>query len=338
MSNGNTKRAPSIALVSAAFTFPFIQVMARNSIDTKTYFDRFHLLDPDNIDPYDLVPEKPFWQLVNQVAIEEMIPDFGMQVAKAQPWHMAKALQESIQDCSSLKELIETFGKFATAHSTTTEFKLRIEEHTSWFEYHGQPLVKNDIQMELYRVTCMIDLVRFATSRHWTPSIAELMMPANKIAGTNESLHGVELRFESTRTAIAIPTQLLNASFSLPSPGEAKKPSSLDSIAEKKDLTKAARKVIHLYLTDRSLSIELVADLAGVSTRILQMALKEKGLSYNDILNEARSAYAMKELDKAETKISDIARQLGYTDPAHFTRAFHRWTGLSPSEYRKTSR
>jgi AraC-like DNA-binding protein len=337
MSNGNTKRAPDIPLVSAAFTFPFIQVMERNNIDTQTYLDRFHLLNPDNIDPYDLVPEKPFWQLVNQVAIEEMIPDFGMQVARSQPWHMARALQESIQHCSSLRELIETFGQFATAHSTTTEFKLRIEEHSSWFEYHGQPLIKNDIQMELYRVTGMIDLVRFATSSHWSPSMVDLMMLPNKIAGGNQSLKEVELRFEQARTAIEIPTQLLDASFSLLSPGEAKRPIDLKSIAEKKDLANAIRKVINLYLTDRNLSIELVAELAGVSTRVLQLALKEKDLSYNEILTEARSAYAMKKLGNKDIKVSDVARQLGYTDPAHFTRAFQRWTGLTPSKYRETT-
>ena len=337
MSTKKIRRKTNIPLVSATFTFPFIQVMKKHNMNVKQYLDRFNLLNPEQINPYDLVPEKPFWQLVNQVAIEEMIPDFGMQVAKLQPWYMASALQDSLKQCSSLREVIETFGKFATAHSTTTDFKLRIDEQSSWFEYYGMPLIKNDIQMELYRVTAMIDLVRFATSDHWQPSAINLMMPHNKIAETNQSLKETQLNFAQERTAIEIPTLLLDASFSLLSPGEITKPVRLESIANKMDLSNAIRKVINLYLTDRSLSIDLVADLAGVSTRVLQMTLKEKGLSYNEILNEARSAFAMKELCNPDAKIADIAKHLGYTDPAHFTRAFQRWTGMTPSEFKKIS-
>jgi AraC-like DNA-binding protein len=34
-------------------------------------------------------------------------------------------------------------------------------------------------------------------------------------------------------------------------------------------------------------------------------------------------------------KIGDVARALGYSDPAHFTRAFRRWTGLTPRDFRR---
>ncbi|WP_416361024.1 MULTISPECIES: helix-turn-helix domain-containing protein [unclassified Microcystis] len=34
-------------------------------------------------------------------------------------------------------------------------------------------------------------------------------------------------------------------------------------------------------------------------------------------------------------KLIDIARELGYSDPAHFTRAFKCWTGLSPRDFRR---
>jgi AraC-like DNA-binding protein len=40
-------------------------------------------------------------------------------------------------------------------------------------------------------------------------------------------------------------------------------------------------------------------------------------------------------LEDPDAKILDIAFQLGYSDPAHFTRAFRKWTSISPNAYRE---
>jgi AraC-like DNA-binding protein len=69
----------------------------------------------------------------------------------------------------------------------------------------------------------------------------------------------------------------------------------------------------------------------------LQRMMKEHGLGYSELLNEARQHYALEKLKSPSIKISDIAFQLGYRDAAHFTRAFKRWTGMTPSQYSKSA-
>jgi AraC-like DNA-binding protein len=66
----------------------------------------------------------------------------------------------------------------------------------------------------------------------------------------------------------------------------------------------------------------------------LQRRLQLCGSSYSQILQEARFALACQHLDDPDLKVIDVAMMAGYESPQHFTRAFRRFTGITPSEYR----
>lgn len=80
--------------------------------------------------------------------------------------------------------------------------------------------------------------------------------------------------------------------------------------------------------------IELVASAIGMNARTLQRRLAEAGVSYADLVSHTRLRLARERLVASDEKIVEIALALGYTDAAHFTRAFKRWTGLAPVVYR----
>ena len=81
--------------------------------------------------------------------------------------------------------------------------------------------------------------------------------------------------------------------------------------------------------------IESVARAARCSVRTLQRRLREAGLTYSGLLEEVRLEIAVRMLDEAGKKVIDISLDLGYSDQANFTRAFRRWAGVPPSEYRR---
>jgi AraC-like DNA-binding protein len=80
--------------------------------------------------------------------------------------------------------------------------------------------------------------------------------------------------------------------------------------------------------------IELVAEKLGTSVRTLQRQLRARCVTYTQVIQRARSAAAQGMLEDPRSKIADVGRALGYSDPAHFTRAFQRWTGVTPREFR----
>ena len=85
----------------------------------------------------------------------------------------------------------------------------------------------------------------------------------------------------------------------------------------------------------RNPAVGLVADRLATSVRTLQRRLHASGLTYAGVLKDARCAAARRLLTDRTRPIADVARTLGYSDPAHFTRAFQRWTGVSPSAFRR---
>jgi AraC-like DNA-binding protein len=71
-----------------------------------------------------------------------------------------------------------------------------------------------------------------------------------------------------------------------------------------------------------------------MSPRNLQFKVAAQGTSYQEVLDTTRKDLALAYIEQRRLAITEIAYLLGFTDSANFTRAFRRWTGKSPSEFR----
>jgi len=94
-------------------------------------------------------------------------------------------------------------------------------------------------------------------------------------------------------------------------------------------------KIIH-QLPDGIPKQETIADTLHVSLRSLQRKLKEEDTNFKYLLEETRRQLALQYLRDSRRSIGEITYLLGFTEPSNFTRAFKRWTGKSPVQYRMT--
>jgi len=98
----------------------------------------------------------------------------------------------------------------------------------------------------------------------------------------------------------------------------------------------AVRNVIASQLRNGSPRLTLVAGELGISRRSLQRHLANKGQTYKSLVDALRTERACQRLHSPGVSMSRIAAELGYTETPHFSRAFARWTGMSPSQYRSS--
>ena len=82
-------------------------------------------------------------------------------------------------------------------------------------------------------------------------------------------------------------------------------------------------------------SLLQLAKSLGLSERSLRRVIAESGLTYRQILMNHRAEHASRSLVHSDRPISKIAADLGYESAANFSRAFKKWFGLSPMQYRK---
>lgn len=101
-------------------------------------------------------------------------------------------------------------------------------------------------------------------------------------------------------------------------------------------LLERSRAVIDSRLAEPDFSVEQLASQLGMSRSWLHRKLVELGgESPGKLIRRARLLRAAALLRATELSVSDIARAVGYCDPAHFTRAFKRDFHITPSEYRE---
>ncbi len=101
------------------------------------------------------------------------------------------------------------------------------------------------------------------------------------------------------------------------------------------EVAESVAALIDTYLFDPRMSLAFIARLLGVGERKLQRDLERDGASFKEIYADRRIGSAKERLQASNETIFSISESLGYSNQAHFTRAFLRRTGVTPTAFRK---
>ncbi len=182
---------------------------------------------------------------------------------------------------------------------------------------------------------------RDATSVRWPISEIDFAFPAPASIEEHQRIFDCPVRFGATRTQLRIDRTVWDTPSTRADPNlfavlEQHARNLLDKVADEPGTTAAARHAISDALKGGDPSLEGVAKKLGMSPRTVQRRLKEEGWVFAELLDEMRKGTAQGYLQQPNISLAEVAYLLGFSEQSSFTRAFKRWTGATPKEFRKS--
>jgi AraC-like DNA-binding protein len=185
---------------------------------------------------------------------------------------------------------------------------------------------------EMLALGYMLDLVRCFVGTKFVPTGLELGGPPVVGKSAVESVYRADL-FRANSAAILFPSELLET----PNP---RRPDRCDmdlvELPDPTDFIACAKTLIDLALLEHRPGIDWLSSRLKMSKRTLQRRLAAEGTSFENLLGRVALARAC-DLLLAGAEVTAVAFELGYSDPAHFTRAFKRVTGENPRAWRRAA-
>jgi AraC-like DNA-binding protein len=108
----------------------------------------------------------------------------------------------------------------------------------------------------------------------------------------------------------------------------------IEPLASTLSITHRIREILGEDFREEMPSFEELTALLNMSARTLRRRLEKEGTSYQRIKDNARRDVAISMLSRDGMTVSEVAEQVGFSDPSAFHRSFKKWTGQSPGSYR----
>lgn len=318
----------------------------KKSLDQSGY-DGLALMRQADMDPallndpdarYTLQQTNTLWALAITATSD---PAFGLRVASAVTTTTFHALGYMLAASSSLSEMFERIIRYFRFVIDSTELELRLEDDEYHFLIHipargPQPAIEEvDAFISVFVRTC-----RAMAGTSYNPLRIELIREAPGDASAFHRVLRVPLHFGGRSNRIVFD----RASFERPLEGgnpalamhnDAIVLRYLSRFAPQNIIAKVKAAVIEQLPKGEPSQSRIAASL-NMSLRALQRKMAEEGSRYQDVLDSTRRELAISYVLSGVQRITDIAYYLGFSDTSSFTRAFRRWTGVPPSQYRES--
>ena len=299
-----------------------------------------YLRDPDRYIPYQTLAE-----LLNRAANECRCPDFGFRLGTRQDLSILGALAPYLCTQPSVGDSFALVQKNLTFHARGINFVQRSSSRQVAIEIHFEPALSASINLDQSTALTLSNLVLLLdqlAGHRLAPLSIELAIPNPGNLQGSDFEFGCAVLFDRPANTVRFDPEL----FALPVAVNAElqqffssqwRVADASSSSLQIDLRDQIKRAVLALLPTGNCRLPEVAELVELSPRVLQKRLQKQGLRFSQILTQARMEVAKQHLQHSDINLTELTLNLGFEEPAVFSRAFKLWTGSSPRQWRQSS-
>lgn len=277
------------------------------------------------------------WQLAVAASGD---PALGLKTSQFVSPTTFHALGYALAASSSLREMFERIVRYHRVVSDALELELRTCADCYEFRFRvppGSPPPAPealDAFAAIYVRSC-----RNRLGRDFAPLAVHLQRPAPADAQPWQAVFRAPLCFAAAENLLRFPRAAFEQRLDDGNPELAEHNETVleRSLAQLQAATwtRKVRACLQARLPDGEPSAEGIAQALHLSLRSLQRHLADEGTRYENLLSDTRHQLALQHMRDPRCSIGEIAYLLGFADTSSFSRAFKRWTGQAPRQYRE---
>jgi len=298
-------------------------------------------IDPESVkSPDTYLPIETYLHIQESAAKYTNDPYFGLHMgefAEAGSWSI---LGYMMMNCKTLGEAFEKSGRYSRIIGNMIEGSVRIKFNKIKVILDTPPHApKMSRHCFESTIASSVRIMRNLSGRDLSPLEVTFIYPQPESISEYERVFKCPVLFEQKHNSFTLDMSLVNVPVLMANPElltyfERYAQEFIAGLERKDATTQAVTKIILAQLDDESLSIRKVAKEMAMSVRTLQNRLADEGVVFSDLMQDIRERLAKRYLSEDYT-VEQITYLLGFSEPSTFRKAFKKWLGMTPREYRE---
>ncbi len=241
----------------------------------------------------------------------------------------------------TVEEAMQASVRYAHLVNQGAQARLRTDAPNSRMGFELSPVLLATQHVAETMMASLVLFLRGAAGASFSPVAVRFPHPSTFRTPVLERYFGAPVLHDAGEVSTEIPNEVLARPLPNADPvlgGYLRKQA--DELVERIGAPKAVSRECARRIAERLGSGEpsqtSIAKQMGMSERTLQRRLQGEGTTFNELLDDARRTIAFSYLADRKLAAYEVSFLLGYAEPATFFRAFKRWTGQTPQQYRTT--
>jgi AraC-like DNA-binding protein len=246
-----------------------------------------------------------------------------------------------VSHLKTVREAAETMGRFGHVVNQAATPALVEGPATSRIRYSLLPVLLATQHAPEAMMVSLTAFLRGVAGQGFAPLAVRLPYPATARTPALEKFFGTEIHHDAGELSLEFATEVLDRPLPSADPVPAaylrrQVQEVVQQIDSPNSVSQECARRIAERLGAGEPSQSAVAKQMAMSERTLQRRLQAEGVTFNELLEQARRTFACSYLADRKLAAYEVSFVLGYSEPATFFRAFKRWTGQTPQQYRST--